>query len=486
VLRHCLLLGCALSVMAHAANPPRIEADVAPAWKAWSRPGRSTELSVRISSDTAARVVLDVTAGRQSLRTEVELQPGRVQRLQLPVRSAGTVAVSVGVPGAAPQRREVELALSESALLGVALLSGGQVEVDGLHTVALTADDLPRHASAYSSIDALIVDAPTLGALDPRQLGALLANTAACGRVVVVNADLPLRRLLGDASGCGGRALLHAVSPADAAAVLKASLASSLPAALGHADLGTVMRPAYRHWNGVAVGLACYFAGALLLLVFHASWPVLLSMPALTGVVALALLHGLASPSRLAIWSEGESGVRAARYQARQQFAGRVRERMRVPIPPQLADAAQACDANQVMHFDFDASHGRVAFAEFDARLFSQAAVCYSGGFPIARKIAVDLRADGRREVRNAGATAWPRGLLLADGGVHELPALGAGATTAIDANAVPHPRDAVVRTAMARVGPDATAALWELELGGVAELPAASQGWLLVATAPP
>lgn len=472
--------------MAQAADAPRVELDVAPAWKAWSRPGRVTELDVRVSSDAVARVVVDVVAGPQTLRAEIELQPGRVQRLQFPVRPAGTVAVSVGPPAAPAQRREVGLAMSESPLLGTGLVTGEQVELAGFHTVALAAEDLPRHAAAYSSIDALVVDAPTLGALDPRQLGALLAHTAACGRVVVVNADAQLRRLLGDASGCGGRALLHAASPADAAAVLKASLATSLPTALGRADLGAFLRPAHLHWNGVAVGLAIYFAAALLMLVFHASLPVLLLMPALASVAALALLHGLASPSRLVIWSEGESGAPAARYQARQQFAGRVRERMRVPIPPQLADAVQACDANQAMQFDFDASRGRVAFAEFDVRLFSQAAVCYSGSFPIARKLAVEARADGRRELRNAGTTAWPGGLLLVAGLVQALPPLEAGATTVLDSNAGPPRRDVAVRTAQARVGPDATAALWELELGGVAELPVASKGWLLVTSAPP
>ena len=44
----------------------------------------------------------------------------------------------------------------------------------------------------------------------------------------------------------------------------------------------------------------------------------------------------------------------------------------------------------------------------------------------------------------------------------------------------------AVLRTAMARTPPDSVAALWALELGGVAGLPIDSTGWLLVSLPPP
>ena len=195
----------------------------------------------------------------------------------------------------------------------------------------------------------------------------------------------------------------------------------------------------------------------------------------------------LQSPSQLRVWSEAESGVQVARYQAWQQFPGQVRERLRVPIPPQLAAAAQPCDPAQSMRFDFDAARGQVTSAEFETRLFRQVRLCYSGSFPMARALTTELRADGLRELRNTGPTAWPAGLLLAQAKVHALPAVAAGAHTVIGATTGLPPDEAVTRTAMARIRPDpeGVAALWPLDLAGVAGESIESLGWLLVSVAP-
>ncbi|MDP1902505.1 MAG: hypothetical protein Q8K96_18950 [Rubrivivax sp.] len=484
--------GLGFGGLTHAAEAPRLELTATPAWKGWTRPGRATELEIRLTSDAATRATLDVVAGGQSLRSELELQPGRALRLHLPVASAESIAVSAvsaELPGGPPQRREIALAKSESPLLGVGLATGEPVQLEGFHTLALASDDLPRNASAYSSIDALILDAPTLGALDPRQLGALLAHAAGCGRIVVLNTDARVRGLLAGAGACGGRSTMSAGSLAQAREMLQASLGASLPAAMPPGSLGELAQPGHRVWNRVAVGLAVYFAMAALVVVFFASLPVLLLTPALAAVAALALLHTMEPPSQLVVWSEGESGARVARYQAWQQFPGVVGERKRVPIPPQLASWVQPCGPSQAMHFDFDASNGRMAFAEFDTRLFRQVSLCYSGSFPVARAIALAPRGDGQREVRNEGARAWPEGVLLAGGLVHELPALGPGAHTTLaaqTAQAGRPPRGVVERMAMTRTPAGGVAALWSLDLLGVADASVDSRGWLLVSVPSP
>ena len=481
-----LLLALALCGIAHAATQPVIELNVAPAWKGWARPGRVTEIDIRVSSDAAVLVTLDIVAGRQTVRAELELQPGRVTRLHIPVTSFDKVAVIAGLPTGSPMRRDIAIAQSESPLLGVGLVAGQRAHLDGFHTVALAADDLPRNAAAYSSMDALILDATTLGALDPQQLGALLAHAAACGRIAVVNSDAQVRHLLEGAASCGGAALKSAATLADATEMLKSSLATSMPAAISPSGIGELAQPSHVVWNRVAVALAVYFAAAVLALMFWSSFAVLLLIPVLATVAALALPHAMQSASQLVVWSEGHSGARLARYQAWQRFPGFVRERMRVPIPPLLAPSAQPCDSSQAMRLDFDVRSGRAAFAEFETRLFGQTLLCYSGGFPMARTLAIDARADGSREVRNAGTTAWPQGVLLDAGLVHDLPALGSHAHTTIGANSGSPRRDAVMRLAMTRTQADGVAALWELELAGVADIPADAQGWLLVSVPTP
>ena len=502
-----LLPAFALCAAAQAAVPPRIELTATPAWQGWSRPGRSTEIDIRLSTDTAVRVAVEVLAGHQTVRSELELQPGRVSRLHIPAGPAAKGAVTVvlttppdaaspaGLPvlSGPSEKRELAIAQSESPLLGAALAAGGPVGLDGFHTVALSAQDLPRNASAYSSIDALMLDAPTLAALDQRQLAALLAHAAACGRIVLLNADAGVRQALVAAGGCGGLTLMTAASPSEARQLLTSSLAAGGSAAITATSLAELSRPAQATWTRLAVALAVYFAAALLVPVFvvSRSWAVRVlvpvTVPALATAAVLALLHTLQPPSQLRVWSEGESGAQVARYQAWQQFPGQARERLRVPIPPQLAAAAQACDPTQPMRFDFDAARGQLTSAEFETRLFRQVRLCYSGSFPMARALATELRADGLREVHNTGPTAWPAGLLLAQGKADALPAVAAGAHMAIGAAAGRPPGDAVVRAAMARIRPDpeGVAALWPLELAGVAGESIDSMGWLLVSVVP-
>lgn len=486
MLRRLLLLALTLGSVAHAAAQPRIEFAVAPAWKGWSRPGRATEVDIRLSTDAATRVALGLVAGNRTVHAEIELQPGRAVRLQLPAPSATTMEASVSAPGVPLQRRTIALSQSESPLLGVALAGGGAVQLDAFHSAALGADDLPRTAAAYSSIDALVVDAATLGALDQAQLGALLAHAAACGRIVVVHADARVRRLLEGAGGCGGQALMQASTLADARPMLESSLSASLPTAMSLGSIGELARPGLAVWRHVAVGLAVYFAAAMLGLVFFTSWPLLLAAPVLAAGAALALLHSMQQPSQLVVWSEGESGAPAARYQAWQSFPGVARARSRVAVPAQLAPSVQPCDAGQPLRLDFEPGRGRVAHAGFETRLFHQVWLCYSGSFPMARAFAIETRADGSREVRNAGAKSAPQGVVLAGGLVHDLPGLAPGAHATLVAQTGPPVRAAEVRTAMTRIPPEGAAALWALDLGGVAEAGIDSKGWLLVSLPAP
>lgn len=476
-----LLLGLALCGMAHAATPPRLDLTVTPAWNGWARPGRASEIDIRLGTDAPTRARLEVVAGRQTVHVEVELRPGRAVRLHLPLGASDGITVSAA-PTVGPRvQREVAMAQSESPLLGVGLATDEALRLEGFHTVALAADDLPRNVSAYANVDALVLDAPTLGALDQRQLGALLAHTAACGRIVVLNMDPQVRRTLESVGGCGGRALMKAASVAGATAMLKASLASSLPPAISIDGLGEPARPSLDAWHRVVVILAVFFAGALLVIMFAPALPLLLLMPALAALAALALLNAMPAPSQLLVWSEGESGAPLAAYRAWQRFPGVARGRARVTLPSELASSAQPCDRTQAVRMDFDAGLERVTAAAFDARLFHAVSICFEGSFPMSRVIASQAHPDGSRDVRNAGPTAWPPGLLLAGGLVHDLPALDPGAQATFGARAGQPPAEAWLRTAMAHARPGGAAALWELELGGVAGAPDASRGWLLV-----
>jgi len=482
VSRWLSLLWLALCGITQAVAQPRIELTATPAWNGWTRPDRATEVDIRLSADVATRATLDIVAGREVVRADLDLEPGRIARLQVPIDSAEEVAVSVGSPALPSQRRDVRIAQSESPLLGVGIVIDEPVDLEGFHTVRLVADDLPRNASAYSSIDALILDAPTLGALDQRQLGALLVHAAECGRIALLNTDLRARRVLDGAGGCGARTVMSAASLADAREMLMSSLATSLPSAISLVSIRELTQPGRVAWNRVLVLVAAYFAIAGLALMLVQSLRVLLLVPVLATVAILTLLYAMQSPSELVVWSEGESGAPVARYQAWHVFPGLVRGHARVPMLPQLA-SVRPCEPGQPMQFEFDANRGQSTFADFDTRLFRQTSLCYSGMFPLGRAIAIETRPDATLNVRNAGGTAWPSGVLLADGFVHALPSLGPGDSTLIRTEAGKPLRDAPARMAMTRTQNDRVAALWELDLGIPADLAIESKEWLLLTT---
>jgi hypothetical protein len=412
---------------------------------------------VRLTADAPTRVSLELRSGPQMLRSVVDMQAGRALRLHLPVRAGPRLELVATPADAMAQRLELDLSLSESPLLAVALADGQRVEFQGFHAVALAADQLPRQPSAFASIDALVIDAPTLSALDPRQLQALLDLAATCGRILDAGA------------GCGGRTLVHAASPAQASAALAAALSSPVPPALSDSSVIVWSRPGLDAWRRVAVVLGGSFAAVALAIVFFSSpWP-LLGASALGALLVLVAVPG------------------------RQWVTGSTRGMLRVELPPQLAASVRPCHAAQPVQFEFDAGQGRIRAASIESRLFGTLALCYEGQFPQTRSLVLEAAADGSQRVRNAGAMSWPAGWLLRDREVAALPALAPGesAALALTSDAMPQGtrqgalHDAVARTAQSRRPDGGTAGLWALELDAVAGTPPDAQAWLLLSAVP-
>lgn len=501
-----LVAAAALSPAAVQAATATATLDAEPAWQGWSRPGRTTEVDLRVSGSSATRATLELVAGAQTRHGTVDLAPGQPLRLRLPVPAARQIVIELRTPGGEPQRRELALAWSESPLLAVALAgstgetgdiaagaAGGDTSagaigapaLPGFHAIAVGAVDLPQHAPGFSSVDALLVDAATLAALRPAQLDALLGHAAGCGRIGVVAAGETLQRLLRDAAGCGGAALSFGDTVAQARDALDAALGTRLPAALPATTLDALAPADTGRWQQAAAALALAAAALALAAVFAPALPVLLTVAAATAGALLWLPHALPPLPQLVVWGEADAGAGAARYQAWQRVAGSARGTLQVPLPRQLAPSVRGCDAGTPLRLELGAQGaasgtGAVAVAAaFDTRLFQRAALCYEGRFPLARSLAVEPGRDGAAMLRNSGARGLPAGRVVAAGQVHEMPALAAGAAAALAPGRAA--RDAVERLALARTPTGGAAALWPLELGGVDDLPADASGWLLV-----
>lgn len=479
-----LLLLAVLAGAVRADTAPAVDARAAVAWKGWSRPDRFTEVDLRLHGDRQRRVDIDVASPAQRIRARLELEAGTTRRLQIAVPATRELQLTVNSPDAPSRRVALSVAPSESPLLGVALGGGEAITLPGFHALSLTAEDFARQALAYTSLDALVVDAHTLGALEAPQLDAFLAAVAACNRTVVVGADARLRRLLDGAASCNGRALMFADSPAQAVPLLEASLGERLASPLGVADATALTKPAREVWSRVALGLGAYVALAALAALLWPRPAVLGGLGAAAAAAALALPHAWNAPVSTVVWSEADSGSQVARYQGRQQLAGVARAQVRVPVPALLA-SARPCVPGTDVTLEFDPGAARVAAATLRTRLFGQASLCTSGYFPMNRALAAGLDADNRPAFVNAGTSAWPPGLLLAGGRAWELPALAAGASAVATATA-PGGREDALRAASARVPAGAVAALWPLDFAGVTGALGPAQGWLLVTAASP
>lgn len=480
-----LLLLAALAGAAQAAAAPAIEVTAAAAWKGWSRPERSTEVDLRLRSDRHRLVDIEVTSATQRTRARLELEAGAIRRLQIPVHAARELQVTVTSADDEPRRLDLSIAPSESPLLGVALGAGEAVALPGFHALALGAEDFARQPLAYSSLDALVVDARTLGTLEPPQLDAFLAAVAACGRTVVVGADSRLRQQLDGAASCNGRALMFADSPAQAVPLLQASLGERLEPLPGLAGSTELTQPARQLWSRVALGLGLYVALAALATLLGPTPAVLAGLGAAAAVAALALPRAWDPSAATAVWSEADSGSQVARYQGRQSVVGVARAQVRVPVPALWA-SARPCVPSADVALEFDADSARVVAATLRTRLFGQASLCTSGYFPMNRALAARLGADSRPEVVNAGQSAWPPGLLLAAGQTWELPPLAAGQRAVASAVASTGTRENALRFAASRVPAGAAAALWPLDFAGVAGALGPAGGWLLVTAASP
>lgn len=475
------LLALALSATPAAGAAPQVE--LTPAWAGWSRPGRVTEVGVRVRADAAVRGSVEIAAGRESNRTPVDLAAGETLQLEVPVASAAVLEIVVELDGAPRERREQVLSLSESPLLGVGLASEQATRLDGFHVVTLVPADLPRGAAAYASVDALVLDSATLRALDSRQLGALIGHAAACGRIALVTPDPGAWRVLESAAGCGARMLVRGESLAEALSELQDSLAVPAAMAPSASDLAALLRPEATAWPRVVAVIVAYFGIAALAATFTASPTVLLLVPVIGGAILTALLHAWEPQPRLMVWAEAEPSARVAQYQAWQSVSATARGRLEVPVLAGLG-SPRSCDRQRRVRISVDADHGRPVAAAFDARLFEQVALCYAGTFPVMRAVAIRLLDGGRVEVSNRGTLAWPSGTFVAGRTVQGLPALDPGSSATLRLDQGRPPPDDAARAALARTPYGGYALLWRLPLDTVANAPADASAWLLVPVA--
>lgn len=468
-------LALAAALAAPAADA--LELDAAPAWQGWSRPGRVTELELRVAG--SGTLAITVVGGQQRITTTVTPEPDRPVLLRLPIAAAPVIEVSAGNSASV----SVPLALAESPLLAVVMATPDVAAPPGFQRVALAAGDLPGNAAAYGSIDALLIDAASLAALDAGQWTALLGYVGSCGRTVMLGATDEAARLYATAAGCGGGAFAVATTAAEAQDALAELLRRAVASPPAVAGLAAIAADDIGQWHVVVGALLAATALMVLGAVFFPS-------VAAQGLIATAAAIGGAwfvqsrpPESQLLVWAEAGPGDRLAQYHALLRSTLARRGSTGLPVPTELANP-RPCRELQGATWAWSADDGRYEALAVRGRLFERVSLCFGGSFPVARAAQWRDAGDGRIAVRIQGASNWPAGTLSWQGTLVPMSAVAPGAEFIAEPEAASGPASAAARHALERTLPGAVAILWPLDLGPVQHATSRSEGWLLLTAA--
>ena len=450
-----------------------------PAWDGWSRPGRLSELELRIGGVAEQLYSVEIEAGTQRIATSVTARAGRDSLIRLPVPAHETISVRASAAGAEQANVLVPLSQAESPLLVWAATPPSE-DPAFLHRLPVGAGAFPRQAAAYSSIDALVVDAATLVSLDEAQLAALIAYATGCGPTVLVGTQAAVADVLRHAVACEGRRLAVVATPEQASAALERMLAADADVLQPNEGLRALGDPEPGVWNTIALVAGLYIAAAVVLSALTASFPLLIAMPAVMAAL-VAVLGVVSEPAdRILVWSEAHSGDPVAVYAARQFATGTGRGSTSLQLADLLA-SPERCRAERALAWEFDSDRGRFDRVSYRQRLFDRAMVCYRGHFPIARSARFEPATEGPPTVRNTGPGPWPAGWVSNGGALHAVPGLAPGRSTPLFSDGGSWPGDAARRAAIRRTPAGGSAMLWPLDLGTISAGLDSAEGWLLL-----
>jgi hypothetical protein len=245
-------------------------------------------------------------------------------------------------------------------------------------------------------------------------------------------------------------------------------------------SLATVMGSDLRVWYAVTALLAVCAAAIVIGAVFTSSLAAAIAVSALLAAASLWFVQARAPQSRLTVWAEAGVGERVAQYQALLQTSLLRRGSARVLVPDTLA-RPQTCHDDDRATWEWDAAAQRFSTMQVEGRLFGRASLCFAGEFPVARAAITRPAGDRRMELRNAGASGLPAGVLVWNGELHPFVALRPDAATTFGPGGGTRAARGAQGLALARTPLDAQSILWPLDLGRVQHAPAQSQAWLLM-----
>lgn len=423
-----------LCLSAARAGAALLSLEVVPAWEGRWHPGATTELAVRLLSDTRGTALLTVPEHNPPIRINGDVQPNEPVYLHLPVRPpvAGRLIVEARVDSGAPSRVEVAfdvppgqpiIPFLPDAAKGTDTRSSFGMDTNGIFRPRASA--LPRSAEAYEAIDVLALGGAAIAALDSAQLAALHAYLANCGKAVLVAADRHQFSKLSISAGCGGR-MFSRVSTAEEldehiATLIDAS-ASPLPGMAALRALSADTAVSNAAWQPLAAFCLFYFISVLVVARSARRPMALLAIPPIAAAIGFFAWSGSTPERHLVSWTEMDSGSQTARFSALLSIVGRGRAETVTTLPSTLGLPRPLSEQSQ-LELRYDGFLPGMIQLAHETRLLSRRLVLLEGTTSVQTPLRLTLIGDVPAVV-NTGTQPAPAGLVGWQGRRYRLPTL--------------------------------------------------------------
>jgi hypothetical protein len=421
------------ALVASSAAGAGLDVEAQPAWAGLARAGRWSEVLVRVVSRRGGELALELAGGEVRSLLSTRVEAGEPTLLRLPARpgSAGGLRLVVRGPGGALEERHLSLVRSAPdqkvvAWVGTSARAPGKPP-PGQIAAAPDPGTLPVHPRAYETVDALVIDAAALAALETDQLRAFEAHLASCGRVLILGSSAAALAHGRHRAGCGGE-FFRASAGGSVEEALRTLLARHPRPLPSPGELAALAAGAHRpNAEGALVAFFTLYAASLLVGGTVLRRPAgLVALPVAASALLL-LSFGASRPEvSMSVWSEAASGAGQVRFSALLRVDGMAPGGQVIELPrdadlPELLPSG----AGLTLHLPPDDA-GRLR-AELPTRLLSAEALLVQGSARNTLPLLIEGR-GGDARVRNPGREPAGPGYLLRGAQTYLLPRLEPGA----------------------------------------------------------
>lgn len=433
--KHLLYLWIlALVYLSDASAEPAIQIEVLPAWNGHFKPGKSTELKIKL----IARRGGSYTVQTDTLLKTVTLEADTPYITSLPLPAApppDTNVIRVYKQDNPELSTTQNIALTASNRSSIAFVSDnpGSEEhrlfsqalnfADKANLLTVSVDALPWFISGYEAIDLLVVPYSELKQLHQRQIVALSGYLALCGKMIAIALPETVYQKLRESAGCGGEYLIAATS-ANHLATQADQLLNGKSVPLPNLSQLPTTQPESKALSPYLLLLIfcfAYLSFVLIVYLISRHKKAFFIVPISAAGVAILIWHSLQPEKHLLSWVEIDSERSAARYSAllKVNGTGKWQETISLPIEAALSTAnPQQQDRGELFQDSVTSklSHSLLSASEWQ----------WHGAISLNSPLALKVNSQ-QAVVTNTVTQGTEAGLIRWQGKIYALPPLTAG-----------------------------------------------------------